>query len=401
MNWTKHKSSLPQILLVTRNFPPLIGGMERLIHHIYLELSRTFKLGIVGPSGCENYLDADTLVSTCPPTPPSRFLLSCHWRTHRMIRQFRADLVFAGSGLTAPAALLAGLQHRMPVVCYLHGLDLIANNRIYQAVFLPAIRACDALIVNSHHTKKLAETAGIEPSRIRILHPGVQIPPCHPGADAEAFRRRIGAGSGPILLSVGRLTKRKGILEFVEHCLPEIVHRCPSVLFVLIGGEARQAVRKSVGMIQLILEAALSKGIDKHLLVMGNVDDETLYQAYAASQLLIFPVIEQPDDVEGFGMVALEAAAYGLPTVAFATGGVTDAIRDRVSGYLVNPGNYAEFAETVLRCLQDSPDGISGESCIAFANNFSWERFGKGLRKICTDLISTDVGGDRIRRTIL
>jgi phosphatidylinositol alpha-1,6-mannosyltransferase len=105
------------------------------------------------------------------------------------------------------------------------------------------------------------------------------------------------------------------------------------------------------------------------------VDDATLASAYRESDLLIFPVLDLPGDVEGIGMVAVEAAAHGLLTVAFAAGGVPDAVKEGVSGYLVVPGDYVSLTDTIVRCLSEKSSTWSGR-CIAHAKNFSWDLYG-------------------------
>jgi phosphatidylinositol alpha-1,6-mannosyltransferase len=361
--------------------------MERLIHHVYLELAKEFNVWVVGPKGCEAYLDAQTMCYSTIPTPLSQFLLAVQWQAMRAARQFRPRLVLSGSGLTAPAALLAGRRTGAVVAGYVHGLDLMVKSLLYQSVFVPAIRSWDGILANSRYTLQLAQRAGIDSRRVRILNPGTSFPPS-PSLISTEFRDRLGLGSRPILLSVGRLTARKGIGEFIQHCLPSIVRELPEVVFVVIGDDPKDAAQKTQGSRAGIIEAVRAKNLERNVLLLNSVDDATLSQAYASSQALVFPVLEKEGDVEGFGMVAVEAAAHGLPTVAFAVGGVPDAVQDGVSGSLIPPGDYLLMAKSLLGYLRKEVPGISAESSRNFAERFSWERFGKQLRQICTEWIS-------------
>jgi phosphatidylinositol alpha-1,6-mannosyltransferase len=380
--------SVHKILMVTRNFPPLMGGMERFLHHAYLELCDSFQVALVGPSGCENYLPPNSCALTCPALPPARFLIHCQWQAYRLARSFRPDLIISGSGVTAPAAGFAGLLFKVPVVCFLYGLDIVASSPLYRWLFLPAIRSCSDFLVISQNTKRLAVQARIDPSRMHILHPGVAIPQSNENRKDQTFRDRIGAGSRPILLSVGRLTRRKGIVEFIDQALPQIVSECPEALFVVIGHEPSQALSGASGITHQIHEIAKTRNLTGNIMLLGRVNDETLWAAYAASQVFVFPVIEQPGDVEGFGMVAVEAAAHGLATVAFATGGVVDAVQDGVSGYLAEAGDYQRFARLVLAYLGSPHPQVTCQSCMNFARQFSWDLFGQRLREICSAVIS-------------
>ena len=380
--------SRPKILLVTRNFPPLIGGMERLIHHVYLELLPEFDVWVVGPQGCQDYLMGGTHVSTFPPSPALKFLACCLRETVKAAGTFEPNLFFCGSGVVAPAVILARRRTTSAaVVAYLHGLDVAARILAYRLAFIPAIRSANAVIANSTFTAALAEGVGINREKIFKLNPGVTRPEIDAGKAAD-FRSRIGAGTRPILLYVGRLTVRKGLAPFVEHCLPEIVKSIPQILLTVIGGEAKQALNYSAGVAQRVMEIAAAKGVAGNIRMLGEISDvglsDELSSAYAASQLLVFPVLDRPGDVEGFGMVAIEAAAHGLPTVAFGVGGVPDAVSDGVSGYLISPCDYEKMTRMILHHLTQAEaySRQMRENCLEFAKRFSWDRFGARLRGI-------------------
>ena len=91
----------------------------------------------------------------------------------------------------------------------------------------------------------------------------------------------------------------------------------------------------------------------------------------------MFPVRHIPNDPEGFGMVAIEAAAHGLPTVAFATGGIVDAVKQNESGWLVEKNNYEALTKQVIETLQQ-PKSV--ERCQVFAKGFEWSKFGEKIK---------------------
>jgi phosphatidylinositol alpha-1,6-mannosyltransferase len=116
--------------------------------------------------------------------------------------------------------------------------------------------------------------------------------------------------------------------------------------------------------------------------LLGRCDDRTLSDAFQAADVHIFPVRDTPGDVEGFGMVAIEAAAHGLPTVAFDVGGVADAVVAGRTGSLVSSSDYEEFASQVLQWLDRSRDERCRTSCRTASYRFSWERFDSELRSL-------------------
>ena len=120
-------------------------------------------------------------------------------------------------------------------------------------------------------------------------------------------------------------------------------------------------------------------GIGQHLRFLGVITDpQELACAYESATLHIFPVRHLPGDPEGFGMVAIEAAAHGLPTVAFATGGIVDAVAEGQSGHLVVPGDYPALAQAALHVLADGP-GAWQTRTSTFAAQFAWPTLGKKI----------------------
>lgn len=381
------------ILLVTRNLPPLRGGMERLNQHLALELNREFALCIVGPAGCSESMPADMDVREARVRPLWQFLSKAMIRAVAEARKRRPVLVLAGSGLTAPIAVVAAWFAGGRSAVYAHGLDLVVRHPLYRALWLPFIRRCDLCLVNSRHTADLARRAGLRPERITILHPGVTMPLDVEEESVEVFRRTYKLGSRKLLLSVGRLTERKGLHDFVERALRAVVDRHPDALLVIIGDEAPDALSgANAGGAERVLATARSLGLDDYVRVLGACSDETLSAAYAAADACIFPLRQMPGDVEGFGMVAVEAAAHGLATVAFDVGGVADAVSDGVSGWLVQAGDYVAFAERVVQVLSEERSPQHGANARAFARGFDWHYFGTSLRRrIRTLLAGEDV----------
>lgn len=376
-----------RVLLVTRNFPPLIGGMERLLQHVYLELSAGFDTALVGPSGCTRFTAAGARVASCPLSRTGVFLLCLQWQAARLARSVKPHLVLAGSGVAAPAALGAARCVGARTACYLHGLDVVVDSAVYRKLFIPAIKRCDALIANSRHTAALAAQIGIDPAKLIVLNPGVSIRSPSTAVPRGVFRDRVNAHGRKLLLSVGRIHRRKGLAEFVEKAMPKLATKHPDVLLAIVGEEPGGALRGSEGEVKRIQAAARLAEVETHVVFTGAVSDELLEAAYTESDLLVFPVLDIPGDVEGFGMVAIEAAAHELPTFAFSVGGVPEAVRHGVSGHLVPVGDYPAYVDAITRYFQ-SDLAPWRERCRQHARAFSWEGFGERLRSICAELMA-------------
>lgn len=362
-------------LLVTRNFPPLLGGMEKLNKHLLDACQLTREVALCGPKGCSTFIAPGTEVSENPIKPLPLFLMVTLWKALSLAWRRRPRYVIAGSGLVAPIAWLAARCVGGKAVVYLHGLDIVAPSRIYQWLWLPFIRRCDLAFVNSTNTRNLAISRGVAVERAHVLHPGTEMPVLDPVA-ASAFRQHYQLEHRPLLLSVGRLTQRKGLVEFVSQSLPTIVARYPDVLLLVIGEDAVDALHSRGGSErERISVAACHAGVERNICFFGRCDEPTLSAAYQTCDLHIFPVLDLPGDVEGFGMVSLEAAAHGLPTVAFNVGGVPDAVEDGRTGNLVAAGDYAALADHVIDQLAQRKKASVIAACREFAAGKTWSVF--------------------------
>lgn len=388
------ESGQPVVLLVTRNLPPLRGGMERLNQHIAMELAEAFRIVVVGPQGCRSQLPRNIDVYEVPTRPLWRFLWSAFVVAMRQSKRRRPKIVMAGSGLTAPIAVITAFFVRARSVVYAHGLDLVTPHVVYRLLWLPFLRVSDVCLVNSRNTARLANVAGIKSQRTSIIHPGVALPSLSSAdpARAQSFRRMHGLERHKILLSVGRLTARKGLLEFVRYALPEIVKASPNAVLVVIGDEAPDALQgRGEGTSTHLISCASEMGLQQNLRLLGARDEAELESAYESADLCIFPVIERSGDVEGFGMVAIEAAAHGLCTIAFNVGGVGDAVVDGRSGALIEAGDYSGFAQRTIEMLGAGRSEQMRQSCVQFASEFEWPKFGARLRHCFVQLMTEDM----------
>lgn len=362
--------------------------MERLNAHMALALSATHDVTILAPHRSLIEESSSMRLWCCPWRGMACFLI---WATivgaiHAVAR--RPRWIVGGSGLVAPIVLMAGWLSGGRRVVYLHGLDIVVNSRLYQALWLPAIRHMHRCIVNSHNTRDIAVAAGVAPSSIRVVFPGVSLPARPDVFDTrlsnDEFRAKYQLGAGPIILSVGRLTPRKGLTEFIERAMGPLLAASPGVQLIVIGDEAPDALNASgAGQRARVLEAAERAGVSPYVHLIGAVSDDCLRVAFDVANVHVFPGVTVRGDVEGFGMVAIEAAAHGLPTVAFSVGGIRDAVNDDVSGSLVADGDYAELVRRILQWIASS-DAVSDAACRRFAERFSWGVFDRSLRESLT-----------------
>ncbi len=363
------------ILVVTRNYPPLTGGMERLMQHSVETLAAQFDVTLIGPAGCSEFAPQAVTTIECSPAPLS-FLSAAILKGWRAARTRSFDLVLGGSGLVAPLTLVLSRIAKARSAVLVHGLDLVVDNVAYQSLFVPFIRRHDRVIANSQNTRRIAIDKGCQSGRVLVVNPGSSIPPESVLTDRNRIRSELGFSDEKIILFVGRTVRRKGLVEFLEKAWPGVRAERPDALLLIAGDSPDDALLKDPAGAKRLMAATDRYGNDS-VRFLGAVTDDVLWNCYAAADVLIFPLIRVQGDVEGFGMVAIEAAASGTPTVAFPVGGVVDAVSDGVSGRLVPEGDYDEFADAVVSVCNGGPPSRS--DCRSHAKRFDWQVHGKNL----------------------
>lgn len=364
-----------RILLVTRNLPPLVGGMERLLQEMAEGIAGYADLTVIGPKGCGEHLPGNIeVLETSPKLAP--FLLISTVLAIITSRKKQFDIAIGGSGLIAPTLQVISRLFKHKTLIYLHGLDLVVHNYLYQQVFVRSIRTIDSVIVNSRNTRELALEKGIAATRIAIVNPGTSLPAMPDRQALQKFRARHGIPFSKVMIFVGRMTQRKGLSGFIKNSLPAIFASEPDTGLVVVGKNPEDSLNR-LGEEKEILSLVSGHENKDRIIFLGQLSDAELQTCYGLADVQIFPLVEIEGDVEGFGMVAIEAAAMGTPTVAFCVGGVEDAIGPG-NGVLVEPGDYDVFARSVIQILHgDSP---SEDSCISHAANFSWDIFEHKIR---------------------
>ena len=361
-----------KILIVARNFPPLIGGMERLNWHIADELSKDHQVAIISHMQAKESAPQQTIFYGVPLYPLPLFLICAFVKTFWICLTQRPDILFAGSGLTAPITVFWAKLFRKKSFVYIHGLDIENDSNVYHLVWSPFIRAANHIITNSSPTRDLCLKKNIPSMKISIIHPGVTFPAKSQNHIVmQEMKEKLDLNNKKILLSVGRLTERKGLSEFIKFSLPQIVKNNPNVILLIVGDSANDALNKNIQTRNQLIKIAQTHNIDQHLCFAGKVTDQELSSLFYLSSIHIFPVKHIANDPEGFGMVAIEAATHGIPTIGFATGGVIDAVEQQKSGFLVENNNYQELCNAVIQFLQNNTS-IDRETCQNYAENFSW-----------------------------
>lgn len=349
-------------LFLTVDFPPDRGGIARL----YGELCARYPAG-----GVEVVTVRTADGHTAPHVAPihrlpftfrdaKRLDSVVRWTRWTRRRLTAGDIALLQVGNIRPAGYVAALLRArtgVPYVLFVHGKDLMKEERKTRRsrrarwTGRHVLAGAAAIIANSRATaaraERLLSSLNVDPTgRVHAVHPGTdpgRFTPDAPGS--AAWRRRLAPGGERVLLSVSRLMARKGVDTALE-ALARIAPTHRDVVYIIAGdGPERPRLER----------LAVELGVTDRVRFLGPVDDAELPALYAAADLFILPVREEPgdDEVEGFGIVFCEAAAAGLPVIAGDSGGVAEAVRPGETALLVPPRDAAATAAALARLLDD------------------------------------------------
>lgn len=345
-------NSRPRTLIVTNDFPPRQGGIETFVR----ELADRFPPDEVVVFTSEpNPATADPAPDEPFPYPVIRHRVRTLLPTPRatehaaaVARRYGCDRVWFGAA--APLGLMAGRLRATTgirtAIATTHGHEVWwARTPGARALLRRIGSEVDALTWLGASTRRPIEAALAPGTRSARLVPGVDTTAFHPCLDGGPVRARYGLGRRPVILCVARLVPRKG-QDTLIRALPWIRRAVPDAVLLLVGdGPYASALRR----------LAATEGVRDSVVFAGGHPHHTLPSFYAAADAFAMPCRSRRRglEVEGLGIVYLEAAASGLPVLAGDSGGAPDAVRDGETGHVVEGHSVAATADRLTRLLRN------------------------------------------------
>jgi phosphatidyl-myo-inositol dimannoside synthase len=336
-------------LLVTNDFPPRPGGIQSFVHNLALRqppgsvvvYASTWR-GAAAFDALQPFEVVREDTGVLLPTP------QVARRAAEVARSHGCDAVWFGAA--APLGLLAtGLRRRAGIaraVAQTHGHEVGWAALPGARTALRRIgRGVDVLTYLTEYQRVRLDRALRGSASLRRLAPGVDVDAYHPGVDGGEVRARHRLADRPVAVCLSRLVSRKG-QDALIRALPAIRRRVPDAALLIVGGGPQ---RKPLERL------ACEAGVADHVVFTGSVPWAELPAHYAAGDVYAMPCRTRNGglDVEGLGMVYLEASATGLPVVAGASGGAPDAVRDGETGYVVDGRDLAALTDRVATLLAD------------------------------------------------
>ncbi|WBB79959.1 glycosyltransferase family 4 protein [Micromonospora sp. WMMD882] len=340
---------MSRTLLITNDFPPRPGGIQSFVHNLALRQPAGSVVVYASTWPDAGKFDADQPFEVV--REPTKVLLPTPLVARRaaaLARRHDCDTVWFGAA--APLGLLAaGLRRRAGVrrvVALTHGHEVGWAALPAARTALRRIgRGADVVTYLGDYTRVRLERALRGLTELRRLAPGVDVDAYHPGVDGAAVRARLGLTDRPVVVCVSRLVPRKG-QDVLIRALPAIRRRVPDAALLVVGGGPYRGTLEKL---------ARQEGVARDVVFTGTVPAAELPAHYAAGDVYAMPCRTRNRglDVEGLGIVYLEASATGLPVVAGDSGGAPDAVREDETGYVVSGRDVTQVADRVATVLAD------------------------------------------------
>lgn len=363
----------PDILVISRIFPPSAGGIEDYAYNRCLQdRDRVIVLTAAHPGDRVFDQTQPFLIHRWPVPEPLHdffrrfglvggvlkqllYLVESFVFAIKLYQRYRYRYIEWFHGYDFPTLLL--LSYLLPVrfFIYLHGNDLLCplRNPVLRAVFEWTLRRAEGVVCNSTFTRDYLKDNFKFDTPTHVINPmsrpekfgGQEALNCVHTLRANIRRTYNIPEQAVVILSVGRLVRRKGFDRVIEN-LPVLLAEELDVYYLICGrGPMESELRSLVSRL----------GIEKRVLFAGYVPDNQLAGYYAACDLFAMPTFfdAKAKSIEGFGIVYLEAGYFAKPVIASRIGGVVDAVHHEESGLLVDPNSTTEVTDSLLRLCKD------------------------------------------------
>ncbi len=357
-------------LVVTRTFPPEVGGMQNLMWGLARSLSKlnlikvfadynegheefdkTVSFSIERVSGIKilrKYRKASLINEYLNQNPKVSCIVADHWKSLELIKTNKKK------------------------ICLIHSKEINhkKGSRLNQKV-LNVLNNVDHVIANSNFTKKLAVDLGVEEKKILVINPGIDPIKEIPKNDLKKAEEIL-KGKKHRLITVSRFEKRKNH-EKVIMAIRNLKEIYPDIVYTCIGtGDDEESLKK------LVIELKLEDQIN----FLKDVPSDFKNALVAKSHIFIMPSIIHKKSVEGFGIAFVEAAQYGIPSIGGKDGGASDAIIHEKTGLICDGNNLDEIYSSIDDLFKNNKYLEYGKAAKENSQNFLWEKIIESYRRI-------------------
>lgn len=354
-----------KVLCITRKYPPQVGGMENFCFNVFSRLKKESRY--------------DTKIVSLGKKQSHLIWFFPYTVFYTIFNAHKYDVLILGDGLMCFLGVISKIfSLKTKRITIVHGLDFLYSNPIYQVYLkLWFKKSSDVYACNSHGTLDALKKWGIKSDM--VITPGID---AHERMRSKENRQELCQKflnkynipmDNMVCITVGRLVKRKGVEWFINNVMSRLSDY-PITYMVIGGGEERENIEKAV----------LENKLEDKVRLLGRVSDDDLKECYDNADVFIMPNIHVENDMEGFGIVAVEASLRGLIVLASGIEGITDAIIDNKNGYIMESRNADEYVDKIKDIYENRSeyDKKRLEFSEYTRNNFSWDAIGEKYKQL-------------------
>ncbi len=354
------------ILISTQCFPPASGGIETLMYSLSNALAMSGERVQVF---ADKYSSADSQLDSQQAYPVYRYGGLKAWRRRKKARElFLYSQEHRESQLFLITDSWKSLEHVdtryfNKVLCLAHGTEFPEQATASKTARIKrSLEKANYIIANSDYTAKRLSDHVADQQKIRVIYPGITIGEEEPATDLKISEQCT--LRAPVLITLARLERRKGQLSII--CiLSRLIEKYPDLLYVIAGE----------GSLRGELETAVQHlGLNKHVIFTGKLDGAYKSAWLRHSTLFVMPGSTVGQDVEGFGMAYIDAACFGIPSIACNVGGAPEAVLHRQTGLVIEPENADTLTQAIFELLDNRLYCKQlGENARERAKEFLWQ----------------------------
>ena len=357
-------------LIITRTFPPDVGGMQNLMWGLARSLSK-IKLIKVFADYTEGHENFDNTVSFSIERVSGVKLLR-KYRKSYLINEYLKENKNVQCLIADHWKSLELIKTNKKKICLIHSKEINhpKGSRLNKKV-LEVLNNVDHVVANSNYTKNLAINLGVEEQRILVINPGVdpvtEIPKKDLSKAEELFK-----GKKQRLITVSRFDKRKNH-EKVIMAIRNLKEVYPDIIYTCIGqGDEEENLKK------LVIELKLEEQVK----FIKDIPNDFKNALVARSNVFIMPSIIHKKSVEGFGIAYIEAAQYSIPSIGGKDGGASDAIINEKTGLICDGNNLDDIYSSIDLIFKENKYLEYGKTAKENANNFTWDKIIESYKRI-------------------
>ena len=357
-------------LIITRTFPPEVGGMQNLMWGLARSLSKLDMVKVFADYHEDHKKFDDKVSFTIERVSGVKLLRK--YRKSLLINEYLNENKNVNCIIADHWKSLELIKSPKKKICLIHSKEINhpKGSRLNKKV-LEVLNNVEHVVANSNFTKNLAVSLGVEEKRLIVINPGIDPVEEIPKDDLKQAEEML-KGKKQRLITVSRFDKRKNH-EKVIMAIRNLKEKYPDITYTCIGyGDEEENLKK------LVIELKL----DKYVNFLSDISNELKNALIAKSNIFIMPSIIHKTSVEGFGISFIEAAQYGIPSIGGKDGGASDAIVHNKTGLICDGNSLDDIYSSIDNLFVGNKYIEFGKECKTHSENFLWDKIIENYKRI-------------------